>query len=59
MSSENGFGTGSSSDAFEEALKELIYEAILEGVNVEGGWDIERDEDDLPKYSVEIFEMTK
>lgn len=44
------------SEDFEEALAELVREAFLNGVDVEGGWDIYgRKGGRSPKFSVEIY----
>jgi len=58
MNSRNGSGPVSSPDDFEEALRLILYEALLEGVNVEGGWDVSTgDRDDIPDFAVEIVRM--
>lgn len=43
---------------FEEALRDLIVDAVLDGISVKGGWDISRDDTtELPDFTVEIYEV--
>ena len=44
------------SDGFNEALAELVHDAFVNGVNVEGAWDIYGDEE--PEFSVEIYRLS-
>lgn len=47
------------SDGFEEALAELVSEAFLNGIDVEGAWDIYgEDWDGTPEFSVEIYRLS-
>jgi hypothetical protein len=43
-------------DGFEEALAELVHEAVLGGIEVQGGWDL-RGEDGNPDFTVEIYRL--
>lgn len=58
MTFGNGSGSVSTDSEFEEALRDLIYEAVIHGVSVEGGWDVSNDDrDDLTDYAIEILRM--
>lgn len=59
MSSSNGSGMGSSPDSFEERLSEVVFGAVLEGINVEGGWEISSEDNDLPEFGVEIYRVER
>lgn len=43
-------------DDFNEALSKLVHEAVLRGVDVEGGWDLD-DRSDRPNFTVEIYRL--
>lgn len=46
------------SDDFNEALAELVHEAFLNEVDVEGAWDIYgRKGSGMPEFSVEIYRL--
>ncbi|MFW5929890.1 MAG: hypothetical protein ACOCT0_05680, partial [Halobacteriota archaeon] len=41
---------------FQRALNELIYQEVIQSVNVEGGWDVSTEtEDGLPDFAIEIL----
>jgi len=47
-------------EEFEKALARAVYEAAIKGIDVEGSWDISAGEDDdLPDFSVEIYELSR
>lgn len=43
------------SDDFNKALAKLVHEAVLSGIEVEGGWDLSRG--DFPEFTVEIYRL--
>jgi hypothetical protein len=51
----NGNDRVTSSDEFNEALAELVHEAVLSGIDVEGGWDLSKS--DYPEFTVEIYRL--
>jgi len=57
MTTGNGRGT-SNRDDFNEALAELIEEAVLRGVEVEGGWDVTSNSgEEVTEFTVEVYRM--
>lgn len=60
MTDERDDGTNIQGDDFEEALANLVMDAVLEDISVEGAWDVSRDDlVELPDFSVEIYEIDR
>ncbi len=60
MTDKRHDGTDIQGDDFEEALANLVMDAVLEGISVEGAWDVSRDDlSELPDFTVEIYEIDR
>jgi len=53
-------GGGDKNEEFKQRLASLIYDALADGVAVEGAWDITseaNDREDPPDLTIEIYEV--
>lgn len=47
-------------DDFEEALSNVVMDAVLDGMSVEGAWDLSRDGvEEVPDFTVEIYQVDR
>ena len=49
--------TPTDTDGFDEALSELVRVAVLNDVDVEGGWDVYSNAGRKPVFTVEIYRL--